>query len=407
MVISLSRGIQTGIVQKRGRQGFMLSETGDEMKRIIRTFFVILIVCSLPLGLSACDSTKSPMDSSALVRATVMEIEKYGHAVLDITTADLIAAGYELGDVVCVRFGMREFTMPFFDGYYSNPGSLMLRGSEVEDNVAICINYGDFSAVNDISIGDAVQIMLEEKAGMRATQELCALKYSDNREDYAEDASFANFRAITAGRIGSGKLYRTASPVDNVHGRAVYADTLIESVGVATVLNLADSDEDIKEYLADASVDSSYYRSLYEDGKVLAIDLTGNFYSEDFSSSIAEGLAFLARKNAPYCIHCTEGKDRTGFAAMLLEALMGATLDEIVDDYMLSFYHYYGIDEEHEPQRYRAVLNGNLIAMLLHVTGAESVESLEQIHLETAVTAYLIDAGMSEEDIRLLKENLG
>jgi hypothetical protein len=45
--------------------------------------------------------------------------------------------------------------------------------------------------------------------------------------------------------------------------------------------------------------------------------------------------------------------------------------------------------------------------MLLHVTGAESVEQLEQIHLETAVTAYLIDAGMSQEDILLLQEKLG
>ena len=111
----------------------------------------------------------------------------------------------------------------------------------------------------------------------------------------------------------------------------------------------------------------------------MAIDLTGNFYSEDFAASVAQGLAFLAQNEAPYCIHCTEGKDRAGFVAMLLEALMGATLDEIIDDYMRSFYNYYGIDKEHEPQRYQAVLNINLLAMLCHVTGAESAEKLEQI----------------------------
>ena len=77
------------------------------------------------------------------------------------------------------------------------------------------------------------------------------MQYSNNREDFSDDASFANFRAVTAGRIGYGKLYRTASPVNNENGRADYADALIESVGVATVLNLADSAEDIEEFCAE------------------------------------------------------------------------------------------------------------------------------------------------------------
>ena len=152
--------------------------------------------------------------------------------------------------------------------------------------------------------------------------------------------------------------------------------------------------------------DPAYYRSLYENGRVIAIDLTGNFYSDDFAASVAEGLTFLAQNDSPYCIHCTEGKDRAGFAAMLLEALMGATLDEIICDYMISFYNYYGIDKEREPQRYQAVLDTNLMEMLCHVTGAGSVEKLEQMNLETAVTAYLLNAGMSQEDILTLKEKL-
>ena len=91
---------------------------------------------------------------------------------------------------------------------------------------------------------------------------------------------------------------------------------------------------------------------------------------------------------------------------MLLEALMGATLDEIVDDYMISFYNYYGIDKEQEPERYQAVLDNNVIAMLFHVTGTESVEELKQTDLEAAVTTYLIDAGMIQDDITVLKEKL-
>ena len=377
------------------------------MEKAIRRCIAILFVCIMALQLSSCNKTECDTNKSSTLQATVIEIEKYGHAVLDITTADFMAVGFELGDIVCVRFGTREYTMPLFDGYYSNPGGLLLRASDAEECIAVCINYGDFSDVNGISVGDTVEITMSEKAGMLAIQELYALQYSNKREDYSDDASFANFRAVTAGRIGNGKLYRTASPINNENGRADYADNLIESVGVTTVLNLADSDKDIEGYLADSECDSEYYRHLYETGSVIAIDLTGNFYSEEFASSVAKGLTFLARNEAPYCIHCTEGKDRAGFTAMLLEALMGATLDEIISDYMISFYNYYGIDKEHEPERYQAVLDINLMEMLFHITGAESVEQLEQINLETAVTAYLIEAGMSQEDIVMLKQKLG
>ena len=361
----------------------------------------------MALQLSSCNKTECDTQKSSTLQATVIEIEKYGHAVLDITTADFMKGGYNLGDIVCVRFGACEYTMPFFDGYYSNPGNLLLRGSAPEDYIAVCINYGDFSDTNDVEVGDSAEITMVEKSGMRNIQELYELQYSNNRDDYSDDASFANFRSVTAGRIGNGKLYRTASPINNENGRADYADDLIESVGVTTVLNLADSDEDIDGYLADSECDSEYYRHLYETESVIAIDLTGNFYSDEFASSVAKGLTFLARNETPYCIHCTEGKDRAGFTAMLLEALMGATLDEIISDYMISFYNYYGIDKEHEPQRYQAVLDVNLMEMLLHVSGAESVEKLEQINLETTVTAYLIEAGMSQDDIVMLKQKLG
>ena len=377
------------------------------MEKAIRRCIAILFVCIMALQLSSCNKTECDTNKSSTLQATVIEIEKYGHAVLDITTADFMKGGYNLGDIVCVCIGACEYTMPFFDGYYSNPGNLLLRGSAPEDYIAVCINYGDFSDTNDVEVGDPAEITMVKKAGMRDIQELYELQYSSNRDDYSDDASFANFRSVTAGRIGNGKLYRTASPINNENGRADYADNLIESVGVTTVLNLADSDKDIEGYLADSECDSEYYRHLYETGSVIAIDLTGNFYSEEFASSVAKGLTFLARNEAPYCIHCTEGKDRAGFTAMLLEALMGATLDEIISDYMISFYNYYGIDKEHEPERYQAVLDINLMEMLFHITGAESVEQLEQINLETAVTAYLIEAGMSQEDIVMLKQKLG
>ena len=376
------------------------------MKKLIRKSIALLVLCVTILNLCSCAPTENPTDEPKTVKATVVEIEKYGHAVLDITTADFLASNFALGDIVTVRFDSFEENMPFFDGYYTNPGDTMLRGKNSDENIAICINYGDFSAETGLALGDEVEITLAEKAGMLEIQELCSLKYSNDRADYADDVTFANFRSVTSGDIGEGKVYRTASPINNENGRAAYADDLIASVNIATVLNLADSTEDIEEYIEAPDFDSEYYLSLYESGNVKALDLAGNFFTDDFAKGMAEGLTFLAHSEPPYCIHCTEGKDRAGFTSMLLSALMGASLTEIVDDYMITFYNYFGIEKETEPERYEAVLDNNLYAILYYVTGVNTYEELTEVDLESAVTNYLLSAGMTESDILMLKEKL-
>ncbi|MBO5756101.1 MAG: hypothetical protein J6S28_00235, partial [Clostridia bacterium] len=259
------------------------------MNKLIEKSIIIFIACLMLLQLCACTQEKNPSDKPDAVRTTVIEIEKYGHAVLDLSTADLAALGYELGDIVSVRFDSYQADMPFYDGYYVNPGDVMLRGLKPEANVAICINYGKFYEETGLAVGDTVEITMVEKAGMLEYQKLCALQYSNDRADYPDDAAFANFREVTVGSIGNGKLYRTASPINNEHGRAGYANALIASVGVATVLNLADSTEDIEEYCQADDFASQYYLALYESGNVMALDLNGDFFSHSFGVSVASG----------------------------------------------------------------------------------------------------------------------
>ena len=363
-------------------------------------------VCVILLGLCACQPTENPSEETEAVYAKVIEIEKYGHALLDLTTADLSGAGYQLGDVVSVQFGDYAAQMPFYDGYYTNPGEVLLRGGGPESHIALCLNYENFAQETGIAIGDTVKITMAEKGGMLAYQELCALRYSSRREDYADDAVFANFRAVTAGAIGDGKLYRSASPIDNTYGRAGYAEALMADAGVVTALNLADSPENIEAFCKEEDFRSPYYLSLWEAGNVMALDMGSDFFSKEFAARMAEGFGFLARKDPPYCIHCSEGKDRTGITAVVLEALMGAELQEIIDDYMASFYNYYGVHREKEPERYAAVLNNNLIPMLYHITGTDSMEALAQADLAAAAADYLRGGGMAEADIRTLQEKL-
>ena len=130
------------------------------MNKLIRKSIAFFVLGVTILNLTACAPTKNLSDKTEAVRATVIEIEKYGHAVLDITTADFTDTGYALGDIVSVRFDSYEADMPFFDGYYSNPGTVMLRGTTPEESIAVCINYGDFSVEKGIALGDIVEITI-------------------------------------------------------------------------------------------------------------------------------------------------------------------------------------------------------------------------------------------------------
>jgi hypothetical protein len=72
-------------------------------------------------------------------------------------------------------------------------------------------------------------------------------------------------------------------------------------------------------------------------GGVIALGMNFNGMSRRFCVQIKKGVQFMLNRPGPYLIHCYAGVDRIGFAAIVLEALMGASLHEIIDDYLKSF----------------------------------------------------------------------
>ena len=339
------------------------------------------------------------------VNGTVTSIDKYGHAILDITIEDFNAQGYELGDIVSVKVGQFEGDMPYLNGYYVDNGECMLRAYPGHTNIALSVNYGKFSEVAGVSGGEAVTISLKEKAGALTLQEINNLVYTYDINDYGGDeVVFANFRGVTVGEIAEGRLYRAASPIDNKYGRATYANKLVEEAGIKTVMNLANTDEEVAALMSAEGFTSQYYASLYADGKVIALGMPVNYASDEFAEGIVKGLVFLSEGETPFLVHCTEGKDRAGFTSMILEMLAGATADEIARDYMLSYVNYYGIEEGSE--RYEMLKNKNIMQMMCTVCGLEKGASLEGIDLEACARAYLAAHGMAEEAIDTLAEKL-
>ena len=347
----------------------------------------------LPAGAVPAASAEAAEEPVPEVTGTIIEIEKYGNAVLDISIEDFEAEGYTLGDVVTVTAENYNDDVPYLNGYYVEKGEGLLRAYPNEEHIAVCINYGNFAEETDAEIGDTVVITLKEDDGALALQEVNNLVYSNSRSDYPLDRVFANFRPVVMGSIPEGRLFRSASPADNRFGRAAYANELAELTRVNAVMNLADTDEDLQSCFAAEDFSSDYYRRLYEDGRVIPL--------EDFAQGIVRGLTFLAEQEPPYLVHCTEGKDRCGFASMVLEALMGAAPDEIIADYMVSYENYYGLEPGTE--KYDMVISKNIMLMLPIIAGTDDLESVD---LAAATEAYLLKHGMDPDSLAALKDKL-
>ena len=245
---------------------------------------------------------------------------------------------------------------------------------------------------------------MKEQGGYYDQYLIHQLTRTDERADYASDAVFANFRNVAVGDLGENAFFRSSSPVNNELGRASYADDLAEAGGIQAVMNLADSNELIEGYMAAEGFDSPYYQSLYEAGKVKALNLGVDFTAADFKSGLAEGLRFFAENEGPYLVHCTEGKDRAGFVSALLECLMGATYDEVVADYMTTYVNYYHLEEGSE--QYEAVKNSNIVSILTNITGAAEGTDLTTVDLAAAAEDYMLDAGLTADEVTALKANL-
>lgn len=353
-------------------------------------------IAALKVKLSASAVLKAPN-----VTGTVTQIEKYGHALSDITIADFNALGFKFGDMVTVVFN-NGFVLeaPYLDGYYVNNGDPLVRAYPGQTNIAVCINYGKLNVVAQVDVGSKFTIMLSRPGAYLTQYEIRRLVRSNKREDYTSDEVFANFRNIALGGIAKGVLYRSSSPIDNQLGRAAFADRLIKEAGVRTVVNLSDSADNMKNYLAAKDFVSPYYAALAGSNQVIFLNMNLAFASDEFRANVIKGLVFMAEHNGPYLVHCTEGKDRTGFFAALVEALMGASKDEIVEDYMQSYINYYGVKKGTDQY---TLISQDVLGMLKVIAGTND---LDKADLAADAKSYLLQGGMKAEQIEALKAKL-
>lgn len=130
----------------------------------------------------------------------------------------------------------------------------------------------------------------------------------------------------------------------------------IERLGIKCILDLRSKKESLAdpdpifegvEYLRHSGVESTGgndidfspngMRSIGEKGKIQFEKLKEYYRNIPYHNESLHVLIDNIRKgNVPIIFHCFSGKDRTGVAAMLIMALLGADDETIMEDYLLS-----------------------------------------------------------------------
>lgn len=374
-----------------------------------RTLAMLLSALMLLCSLTACGSRQgSSKDGDPSAKNLgILHEEEFGGVYAQMTIDEFNALGFAYGDSLDVTFsnGYALKGIPYYNGYYTKTGEPLLVAYPGYPYIKICINNGDdLFLLAGLTEQDRVTISCAERGTFQAIQNARDIHYQDDRSLFSSDAVFANFRAVSAGTIAEGMLCRSASPCDNQHNRAGYVDALMGQAGVNLILDLADTEEKIAGYLEKEGFDSPAFLTLYKQGQVVPLGLNMNFASEEFRAKIVRGLAAMSETPGPYLVHCTEGKDRTGFVCMLLEALCGADYAQIVEDYMITYDNYYGITKQKDPDRYNVIVREVLEPMMQAVTGEDA--DLVTADFAAAAETYLLNAGMTKQQIEALRANL-
>ena len=408
-------------------------------------FTILLFLCLMLSAVTAlADSAEKPEEPLSVTLDVLNRgADAFFGCDVNISIPDFIALGFELGDecdVVLENDLYRyEFkSVPFYNGYYTKTGDPLLcgygyavkenRGADYKYNrtdypfLRFCYNGREMWNQLNLTTDMTCTITLVKRGGYEYEQNLVGgLTYSNNFDDYeakngvSKEAVFANFRAVRSDAIRENVLFRSASPFDNSNNRAPYVSALAKESGIDYVLNLADSDKNIAQYkTSDIWPELAYSQQLLDQDRVCLIPLSGAYVSAACQPALVKGLnSALAHNATKILFHCTEGKDRTGFVAVILESFCGATYDEMRRDYMLTYDNYYSLTEESDKKAYDFIVDLKFNDMLNYLLtfdpsleeqedGTYDLTAVTPENYATAAWNFLKEAGVSEENLQAL-----
>ena len=327
------------------------------------------------------------------VHATITDVDQFGDIAFDKGQDDLDRIGLEYGDSVDLRFsgGQELKAVPYYPDFFGRMGdpSLVVFFGTVKVGGFDC----NLNEAVGVKPGETVTITLDRKGRYKAEYEAYNINNAAYRMEGQTDEAFLNAREVTAGNIRPGRLYRGASPFDPDFGRVELMASYLVEHNIGGILNLSNN----QEKLASFKGLPDHTDAMIDQGLVIACRLGVDYLDPDAMRNIGTGLVRLMALERPWLIHCNLGKDRTGVICAVLEALCGASYDEIEQDYMFSYDQLHNIDMNPESLQYR-LYKARIDDQLATMFSIRS-EALPTADLRAAATDYLARCGMTQDQI--------
>lgn len=374
--------------------------------------FIIALLLLSGCGFSRPETVKEEKEvvsetyEDVLVKAR--QIDADGNLYLAVTPQYLNEKGYEAGDLVQVMINEQSYEMAILacpsDDVSDEMACLFQSEADNKDLVYLHVQNGSFAKQAGIidqsekTLPDVSFHMIEKQnRSEEYPSDERLYQRSDERKDYPHlsDAEYANFRNVDTSGMGKGTLYRSSSPINPKIMRNKEADAALEAAKIKTIFNMADYENGMKQH-------PDYENSYYAGCNTIALNMSTVYETDEFKERLAKGFRFLLSNEGPYLIHCTEGKDRTGFAVAVLECFMGAGADEVISDYMRTYYNYIGV--KLGSLVYHRIASRNIMKT---IAKAFHVESIYEIDLQAKAEEYLLEIGLSAEEIEELRNALG
>lgn len=345
---------------------------------------------------------------SSGISLNIYRDEEFGNICFVPTEDELKALDINEGDSVDISFSNgKTFTdVPFYSGICDRAGKTILFRYPGKKHFSLG-NINDRPLWDEVKCNpkDMVTVSLKERGKYIANEEILLNNFSDERKDYPSDEDFTNFRAMSAGRLRKDFFFRGGSPVDSKFNRAVITDNLLKKNEIGFIINISDDVNRMDSYVNQEDFVSEYTMSLYMKGKVYLMGLSAFLKSAEYSIKSVEALRAMMSQKEKTFIHCTLGKDRTGYICMIIEALAGGTYGEMAEDYMMSYKSLYGVDEDSFPAKYNTIKKVMFDGLLLILTGRnDGTEFNDNETFEEYAADFLKQGGMTAFEIEDVKK---
>lgn len=356
------------------------------------------------------------------------EGKPYGNIMFRSDYAGLIRLGFQPGDSVDVHFsgGAVLEDIPFLSGCILPEGIICVNAHEGFDWIRGEKRFGNIWDQSGIREGETAKIILRESRKYTFLYQIFNLEFTLERDDHPGDECFTNYRELSCGHLRKRMFYRSVASFDpdnrgpEFRKRQEILDRLIERDGIQSIVNMDCNRQQMEKLFASGEYNLFYVQKLYNEGNIFSdqfsIDYSGSVYRKQVTTLLRN----LPKQTGPYLIQCKAGLDRTGFLCALLEALVGADLTEVIDDYMRSYDSLFGLTRENDREKYdilRRYQADRIIKIITLDNGSETPRFASEVETATekatdaidlcaAAEKYLQRCGLDDAEIAGLKDFL-